>query len=111
MIFADKGRSGWIPVLLAQEGGKGKSPERDMDKMIRELYGSMLQETGGMDRISRETKEEVVNLLSGEEKKMGEEEYAKYKDAAFYIACAAEENGFVKGFKYAFRLFAECVRE
>lgn len=82
-----------------------------MDKMIRELYGSMLQENGDKERISRETKEEVVNLLSGEEKEMGKEEYAKYKDFAFYIACAAEENGFVKGFKYAFRLFAECMRE
>lgn len=82
-----------------------------MDKMIRELYGSMLQETGSVDRISRETKEEIMNLLSGEEKEMGKEEYAKYRDFALYIACAAEENGFVKGFKYAFRLFAECMQE
>ena len=82
-----------------------------MDKIIRELYSNMLRETGSKDKISRKTKEEIKNLLSTEEKEMVQEEYEKYKDFAFYIACAAEENGFVSGFKYAFQLFAECMQE
>lgn len=82
-----------------------------MEKMIRELYRNMLREQEGADRISRETEEEIRNLLRGEEKEMGQEEYDKCRDFACYIASAAEENGFVMGFKYAFRLFAECMQE
>ena len=73
-----------------------------MDKMIRELYNDMLRKT---------EREEVVGLLEGVEKKLGQQEYWEYKDNALYIACAAEEEGFVKGFKYASRLFAECLQE
>lgn len=82
-----------------------------MDKMIRKLYNDMLREQEGADKISRGTEEEIRNLLRGEEKEMGKEEYDKCRDFACYIASAAEENGFVMGFKYAFRLFAECMQE
>lgn len=82
-----------------------------MEKMIRELYRNMLREQEGADKISRGTEEEIRNLLRGEEKEMGKEENDKCRDFACYIASAAEENGFVMGFKYAFRLFAECMQE
>lgn len=71
----------------------------------------MLREQEGADKISRGTEEEIRNLLRGEEKEMGKEENDKCRDFAYYIASAAEENGFVMGFKYAFRLFAECMQE
>lgn len=37
-------------------------------------------------------------------------EYERYRDKAIRIASAAEESGFVRGFKYAFRLMMECIR-
>lgn len=82
-----------------------------MDKMIRELYNDMLRKTEREGRLGRELEEEIEGLLEGVEKKLGEQEYWEYKDNALYIACAAEEEGFVEGFKYAFRLFAECLQE
>ena len=90
---------------------EGICPRRNMDKMIRELYNNMLKETGDMEKISKETKEEIMVLLSGEKEGLKQEEYGKYKDFAFYVGCAAEENGFVKGFRYAFWLFAECMQQ
>lgn len=85
--------------------------EKDMDKMIREMYRNMLREQEGTDKISKGTEEEIRNLLSSEGEGRGQEEYARCRDFAFYIASAAEENGFVQGFRYAFRLFAECMQE
>ena len=84
---------------------------KDMDKMIRELYNEMLRKTERKGRLGRELEEEAAGLLEDVEKRLGRQEYEEYKDNPLYIACAAEEEGFVKGFKYAFRLFAECVRE
>lgn len=82
-----------------------------MDKMIRELYNDMLRKTDREGRLGKELEEEIEGLLEGVEKKLGQKEYWEYKDNALYIACAAEEEGFVKGFKYASRLFAECLQE
>lgn len=82
-----------------------------MDKMIRELYNDMIRKTEREGRLGKELEEEIEGLLEGVEKKLGEQEYWEYKDNALYIACAAEEEGFVKGFKYASRLFAECLQE
>lgn len=82
-----------------------------MDKMIRELYNDMLRKTDREGRLGKELEEEIEGLLEGVEKKLGQKEYWEYKDNALYIACAAEEEGFVEGFKYASRLFAECLQE
>lgn len=62
-------------------------------------------------RLGKELEEEIEGFLEGIEEKLGQQEYWEYKDNALYIACAAEEGGFVKGFKYAFQLFAECLQE
>ena len=85
--------------------------EKDKDKMIREMYRNMLREQEGTDKISKGTEQEIKNLLSSEGESGGQEGYARCRDCAFYIASAAEENGFVQGFRYAFRLFAECMRD
>lgn len=83
----------------------------NMDKMIREIYNNMLTETGNRGKLSREMEEEILNLLERVKGDLSQQEYGEYMDNAFFIACAAEEDGFVKGFKYAFRLFAEFMRE
>ena len=85
--------------------------EKDMDKMIREMYRNMLREQEGTDKISKGTEQEIKNLLSSVGESGGQEGYARCRDCAFYIASAAEENGFVQGFRYVFRLFAECTQE
>ena len=80
--------------------------------MIRELYQRMIvcKEYNG-DKISREIKDEVEVLLKSREGEMDSQEYRNYQDELYMIACAAEESGFVKGFQFAFRLFAEIIRE
>lgn len=81
------------------------------NQMLRKLYRDMLKEENNADKISRETKQAVEALLldtGGGEERQGHEEY---RDGFFLAASAAEENGFVKGFKYAFRLFSECAGE
>lgn len=63
------------------------------------------------DAGSRRIKEEILILLKEEEASLGRQEYERYRDKAFLVASAAEENGFERGFKYAFRLFVECFRD
>lgn len=82
-----------------------------MDKQIlRQLYHNLLKEETNIDKISIETKAEIETLLKEFETETNSKEYERYRDELFLAASAAEENGFVKGFIYAFRLFAECAR-
>lgn len=74
------------------------------DQIIRQLHQCMLYENGETDKISRETRESVNQILKENECVDNE----KLHDAFFLAASAAEENGFVKGFISAFRLFSEC---
>lgn len=77
-----------------------------MDSMIRNLYINVKKEE--KELFEQEYREEILNMLAIEEKNESRQEY---EDMAFLIASKAEENGFVKGFRYAFYLFAECIRE
>ncbi len=79
--------------------------------MIRELYSKMACRDYGKDRISREVKEEIAGLLKEREEKTGGCTCGKCQDDLYLIASAAEESGFVKGFQFAFRLFAESIQE
>ncbi len=82
-----------------------------MDKMIRNLYSHMLKEENPKEKISCELRGEIIKHLECERKGIGDSEYEKMRDTAFLIAAMSEENGFVKGFKYAYRLFAECAEK
>lgn len=78
--------------------------------MIRQFYQDALREETEAGKISRETKAALEELL----REGGEEdtrEIGKHRDELFLAASAAEENGFVKGFIYAFHLFTECFVE
>ena len=94
-----------------QEGGSGVcyAPGIVMKKhMIRQFYQDALKQEAESGKISRETKAALEELL----KEMEAEdtgEIGRHRDELFLAACAAEENGFVKGFIYAFHLFTECV--
>lgn len=81
----------------------------NQDEIIRRLYRDSFSEKGCKDKISWKTQEEIELILEDKQRQMGEEEYACYRDDIFLAVSAAEENGFVDGFKYAFRLFSECI--
>lgn len=76
--------------------------------MIRKLYLSMRREENQKDVISKDFQEEIVAMLRTEIGKKNETEFEKIRDIAFMIGAAGEENGFIKGFKYAYHLFIEC---
>lgn len=78
-----------------------------MNEEIRKLYAGLIPDE--QDHIGLLLRNEVLKILQAEKDKMDEQEYEKIRDRAFYIASAGEEAGFVRGFRYAFRLFAECI--
>lgn len=82
-----------------------------MEQLIRSLYAKTIHDKSTIEKIDRDMQEEILSILKDEEKQLEDEKYEKLRDAAFLIASAAEENGFVKGFRYAFRLFSECIQE
>ena len=79
-----------------------------MEQMIRKLYLSMRREEKKKDVISKDFQEEIVAMLRTEIGQKNETEFEKIRDIAFMIGAAGEENGFIKGFKYAYHLFMEC---
>ena len=82
-----------------------------MDKIIIKLYKNYLLEQGYTEKINKKTQKEIQALLKDKKGTMGEQEYEYYEDEILLAASAAQENGFVSGFKYAFRLFSECIQE
>ena len=98
--------------LLREEIEEPKSVSMiDMEQQIRNLYAKTIHSGRTTEKIDRDMQEEILTLLKGEEKKLGDVNYEKLRDTAFLIASAAEENGVVQGFRYAFRLFWECIQE
>lgn len=81
----------------------------DSEKIIRKLYINLVQELDDTDEINREMKKELLELLEEEKRQMNEKEYGCYRDKVFRAALVAEESGFVRGFRYAFRLLLECM--
>lgn len=80
-----------------------------MDR-IKEIYHSLIQNAGYMSELDKKMQEDIVMLL-GEEAQKGWREYEEYRDRLFGAAAIAEEVGFIKGFKFAAELLAECVPE
>ena len=78
------------------------------NQLIRQLHQISLKEESTNDKISRKTKAEIEELLQDAE---GGASPECRRDELFLAAAAAEENGFVMGFVYAFKLFSECAGE
>lgn len=74
--------------------------------MIRQLYQISIKEETNSDKVSKKTKAEIEKLLQEAE---GGASPEFRRDELLLAAAAAEENGFVRGFIYAFHLFSECV--
>lgn len=77
-----------------------------MESMIKKLYVNLMK--GKRELFEQEYRKEILNMIEKEGKQKNRQEY---EDMALLIASMAEENGFVKGFKYAFYLFVECIGE
>lgn len=77
-----------------------------MESMIKKLYVNLMK--GKRELFEQEYRREILNMIEKEGEQKNRQEY---EDMALLIASMAEENGFVKGFKYAFYLFAECIGE
>ena len=78
------------------------------NSLIRQLHHSALKEKSNDEKISRKTKYEIEELLQEAE---GGASPECRRDELLLAAAAAEENGFIMGFIYAFRLFSECAGE
>ena len=81
-----------------------------MDQMIRKLYVNMKREEAEEGIVNKEFQKEILQMLKDGIEGKDESAFEKIRDVAFMIGAAGEENGFVKGFKYAYQLFAECIR-
>ena len=79
--------------------------------MIRELYKNMGKEASRTEKINPEIKAELEETLDKLKEQLDGESYGQCKDGILLAVLAAKEDGFVEGFKYAFRLFSECARE
>jgi hypothetical protein len=82
-----------------------------MEQRIRELYLAVRREVKSDVAVSEEFKDEIMEMLREVVDGKDGREFERIRDVAFMAARAGEENGFVKGFKYAFHLFAECIQK
>ena len=77
--------------------------------MVRDLYANMIKKQDAEEKIEYILHEKISEVLSDYEKQMSNQEYKKMLENVYLTAIMAEETGFEKGFKYAFRLFTECI--
>lgn len=92
---------------------KREEGEQSMEstRLIQKLYMDLIEKVDETDEIYIEMKEELLEILKEDKEQMGDNEYKRYRDKIFRIAEIGEEKGFVRGFRFAFQLFLECVKE
>lgn len=76
--------------------------------MIRQLYHAALKQDADSGGVSSKTTADINALLQELKSESDGQEYMIHTDDILLAASAAEENGFVKGFLYAFQLLKEC---
>lgn len=79
-----------------------------MKSIIRANYQELMQSIEE-DEISQSMKIDIEEILNHAEIKLDEKGKNEVRDMAFRSAEAGEEAGFVRGFRYAFQLFMECL--
>lgn len=75
---------------------------------IQAIYDSYIQETKGNDDASRRVQEKIQDVLREKKQELEWQEFEQYRDQIYEISSAAEEAGFINGFKYAVMLMSEC---
>ena len=79
-----------------------------MDTKIREIYRCLIQDTKYMEELNREVEKKINQIVKAEKTEMDNQRFEEYRDKFFLAASIGEEAGFIKGFRYAVALFAEC---
>ena len=85
--------------------------ENTRDEEIRMIYANRIQKEQREDPINLRKEKEILEVLRTFEEKLDRKQYIEVRDKAFLIALIGEESGFVKGMRYAFRLYQECIYE
>lgn len=75
---------------------------------IKAIYNGFIQETKGNDDASVRVQEKVQEVLREKKQELDWQEFEQYRDQIYEVSSAAEEAGFINGFKYAVMLMAEC---
>lgn len=82
-----------------------------MTSMIKDIYNTLIQRTKFTDKISRDLEKEINELLKREERQMDTLEFEHYRNNLYEVATAAEEGGFIKGFRQGVLLMTECFAQ
>lgn len=88
--------------------GADKAPYNNMNDMISELnhLDKMISDKDG--RKENKFHEEVLKSIKGDFEGDGPE---KIRDMVLMACEMGEERGFMRGFRYAYFLFMECIQE
>ena len=78
---------------------------------IKAIYDSYIQETKGNNNASISVQEKVQRVLREKKQELDWQEFEQYRDQIYEVSAAAEEAGFINGFKYAVQLMSECYDE
>lgn len=81
-----------------------------MEELIRKIYAQELRERKPEDKVDIVIREEIKKILKKQDD-ITPEQYERYMDKAFSFAEIGEEEGFIRGFQYAFKLFVECMKK
>ena len=82
-----------------------------MNDKIKAIYDSYIQETKGNNNASINVQEKVQRVLREKKQELDWQEFEQYRDQIYEVSTAAEEAGFINGFKYAVQLMSECYGE
>ena len=78
---------------------------------IKAIYDSYIQETKGNNNASINVQEKIQRVLREKKQELDWQEFEQYRDQIYEVSAAAEEAGFINGFKYAVQLMSECYSE
>ena len=88
----------------------GRFTETYMDEMIRKLYAQMPMEKEYDDPIEQKVREELRRLETEKSAAAHPGDLSEI-DRLYAAAEVGEEAGFVRGFRYGFRLCMECMQD
>ena len=98
----------WASIWRKENRNICKFRMSRMCTKIKAIYNSFIQETKGNDDASVRVQEKVQEVLREKKQELDWQEFEQYRDQIYEVSSAAEEAGFINGFKYAVMLMAEC---
>lgn len=80
----------------------------ETDSVIRSSYQWIIENLKE-DVLERKLKSDIEKVLSDAHMDMSEQQKEQLRVLAFRLAEVGQETGFVRGVRYAFRFFTECL--